>query len=177
MGNAVAPAPVKLVAGLLADSEVRLQQARTSLEERFGTIDNASAPAPWTVTGYYRRELGDRIWRQFVGFTRLVEADALPDIKRATNTLEDSWRAQGDRKVNIDPGYLALSKLVLASTKDAGHRIYLSAGIYAEVTLEFVDGSFAACPHTYADYAEAVALDFFNRVRLAYRVQLRQRRG
>jgi hypothetical protein len=175
MGSAREPVPVKLVAGLLADSEARLQQAHRPLEERFGALETASTPRPWTVTRYYRDELGDRIWRQFVSFADLIEAEALPEAKLACNVTEQLWREGGHRKVNIDPGYVALSKLVLASTKDAGHRVHLCRGIYAEVTLEFVDGSFVACPHTYADYAQAEAVEFFNRVRQSYRSQLRRR--
>ena len=69
------------------------------------------------------------------------------------------------RTVNIDPGYITLSKLVLASTKDYSHRIYIGKGIYAETTLRFIHGSFKPIDTTYPDYRTQLAIDFFNRTR------------
>src|SRR5262249_42219216 len=56
------------------------------------------------------------------------------------------------RPINVDPGYLTLSKLVLASTKDHAHRIHLGRGIHAEVTLAYRDGAWRAQPWTYPDF-------------------------
>jgi hypothetical protein len=90
-------------------------------------------------------------------------------MKLKTNDLEERWRAAQGRQVNLDPGYVGYTKLVLASTKDASHRVYLGQGIYAEATLQFVRGSFQPWPYTYRDYAEPAAIEFFNRVRERYR--------
>ncbi|MEI8217519.1 MAG: DUF4416 family protein, partial [Elusimicrobiota bacterium] len=67
--------------------------------------------------------------------------------------------------MNIDPGYVTPAKVVLASTKDYSHRIYLSDGIYAEVTMMFQKGSYVFLPWTYSDYQSKAALQFFNRIR------------
>jgi hypothetical protein len=87
--------------------------------------------------------------------------------------MENRWRTATGRRVNIDPGYIAATKLVLASTKDAAHRVYLSDGIYAEATLQFARGSFQPCTYTYRDYAAAEVIAFFNAVRRDYLAQLR----
>lgn len=176
MGAPRAPAPVKLVAGLLAGSDILLHEAGDLLSQGYGPIDARSAPRPWTVSTYYRDEMGAAIRRQFVSFERLVAADQLRAIKLATNDLEDRWRTTSGRQVNLDPGYLTATKLVLASTKDAAHRIYLGDGIYAEVTLLFSNGSFHAHDHTYPDYGAPEAMAFFNRVRPTYLQQLRGER-
>jgi hypothetical protein len=173
MGAARLPAPVKLIAGLLAASDTLLGEAAAALSERFGPVDAASVAADWTVSTYYRGEMGGAIRRQFLSFERLIGAGKLAGVKQMTNEMEDTWRQAGGRRVNIDPGYIAATKLVLASTKDAAHRIYLSGGIYAEVTLEFSSGSFQAHAHTYPDYAAPAAIAFFNRVRATYLEQLR----
>ena len=133
-----------------------------------------SIPAAWAVSPYYRDEMGDAIRRQFLSCERLIGAGKLAALKQMTNTMEDDWRAPRGRQVNIDPGYVAATKLVLASTKDAAHRIYLSGGIYAEVTLIFNHGSFQPHAHTYPDYAAAEAVAFFNAVRATYLEQLRR---
>ena len=173
MGTAHAPPPVKLIASLLAASEPLLSEARHALSNRFGPIDAQSEPAAWEFSRYYQDEMGDRIVRQFVSFERLTTPGKLAGLKQLTNELEQVWRTQRGRQVNIDPGYLSALKLVLATTKDAAHRIYLSGGIYAEVTLEFRDGRFQPYTHTYPDYAAASACEFFERVRATYLGQLR----
>ena len=173
MGTASQPAPVKLIAGVLGASDAFLSAAADALRSRFGPIDASSAVTNWAASSYYRDEMGDATRRQFLSFERLVAPGKLAGLKQATNEMENVWRTAGGRQVNIDPGYIATTKLVLASTKDAGHRVYLSGGIYAEVTLEFHDGSFRPHVHTYRDYAAPDAIGFFNQVRTQYLAQLR----
>ena len=173
MGVPKYPPLVKLVVGLLAASDGFLDEVTAALGQRFGPVDDCSPRTDWSASTYYRDELGDGIRRQFLSFEHLVGAGKLAALKQLTNALEEAWRAAGGRRVNIDPGYVAATKLVLASTKDAAHRVYLSGGLYAEVTLHYADGSFRAYPHTYPDYATAESIAFFNRVRTRYLAQLR----
>jgi uncharacterized protein DUF4416 len=177
MGAPKTPAPVKLIAGLLGTSDALLEQAAGALNERFGPIDATSIAADWTVSTYYRDEMGDAIRRQFISFERLIAAGELAAVKLATNELEERWRVGLGRQVNIDPGYVATTKLVLASTKDAAHRIYLGQGIYAEGTLHFSNGTFQPHAYTYPDYATPAAMEFFNTVRATYLQQLRSALG
>ena len=177
MGAPKTPAPVKLIAGLLAASDEQLVHAEASLQERFGRVDARSSATDWTVSTYYRDEMGDAIRRQFISFEHLIAADQLAAVKLATNELEGRWRTSSGRLVNIDPGYIAVTKLVLASTKDAAHRIYLGQGIHAEVTLLYSNGTFQPHAQTYPDYAAPEAVAFFNGVRGTYLEQLRSRRA
>lgn len=177
MGKRAEPSPVKPIAGILAASAELLEEARAALVDLFGAIDLASDAKPWEVSDYYTAELGNCPWRQYVAYDKLENAASLAIRKLRTNELENRWRRSGGRAVNIDPGYVDLQKLVLASTKDASHRIYLGSGIFAEASLRFVDGRFASWPYTYRDYAEPDAIEFFTRVRARYRVQLRDGRA
>ena len=79
------------------------------------------------------------------------------------------------RNVNIDPGYLLLSRFVLATGKDFSHRIYIGRGIYAEVTLMFKKGEFHTLAWTYPDYASAEMTDFLLSVRRGYVADLKKR--
>jgi hypothetical protein len=112
--------------------------------------------------------------RRLVTFRPLIDPGRLAAIKRETNALEQRWTDEGQRQVNLDPGYLSLSKLVLATTKDHGHRMYLGQGIYAEVTLRFQDGAFRAWPWTYPDYASPHYATLLAGVRERYKAQLRE---
>ena len=90
--------------------------------------------------------MGDEIWRQYLAFDALMAPDELADLKRLTNRLEDRWRGRSGRAVNLDPGYLDLLRVVLASTKDAAHRVAIGDGIYGEATLHFAGGAFSPGP-------------------------------
>lgn len=173
MGTPKPPPPVKLIASLLASSDALLVEARRALSDHFGPVDATSDVIAWDLSTYYRAEMGDAIRRQFLSFERLIAPGKLAGFKQMTNELEDAWRTASGRQINLDPGYLAATKLVLASTKDAAHRVYLSGGTYAEATLQFSSGTFGPYPHTYPDYAAADAIAFFNRVRATYLAQLR----
>ncbi|HOK40243.1 MAG TPA: DUF4416 family protein, partial [bacterium] len=77
------------------------------------------------------------------------------------------------RQVNIDPGYINLAKLVLVSTKDYSHRIYLSNGIYAEATLFFRHNQFETFPYTYPDYATDEVRNILKEIRKLFKSQLK----
>jgi hypothetical protein len=177
MGAIRPPKPVKLFAGLLAGSEALFVDARTILERKFGPVDLVSPAWPFTATDYYRDELGETVSRQFVFFENLVEPACLPDVKIRTNQIEQDigvghHRPAGQRPVNIDPGYLTLSRLVLATTKDYSHRLYLRDGIYAEVTLRYHAHRWEPLPWTYADYAAETYQKFFETARSRLKQQL-----
>lgn len=166
----------KPVVGLLAASRELLADVHHELAAVLGTVEMSSEPHVWTVSRYYEPEMGHPLWRQYAALADLIEPDALVTMKQRATALEDRWRVAGGRRVNLDPGYLDLNKLVLASTKDAAHRVYLGKGVYAEATLRFVDGTFRPWPYTYADYAATDAIRFFNQVRERYRLQRRDPR-
>ena len=69
------------------------------------------------------------------------------------------------RPLNLDPGYITPAKLVLASTKDHAHRIYLRDGIYAEVTLSFRGRKWQPLEWTYPDYRRDDYQRFFTECR------------
>jgi len=177
MGEIRTPEPVKLFAGILAANLDALSIAIEKLSETFGEIDIESEVMPFDFTDYYAEETGTDIKRKFVSFVRLIAPDEIAPIKRRTNELEGEIAAipglSFKRPANIDPGYLSLSKVVLATTKDHSHRLYLRDGIYAEVTLRFHKGDYEPFPWTYPDYRTEAYRAFFRKTREKYLKQLR----
>jgi hypothetical protein len=106
-----------------------------------------------------------------VAFEKLVLPEGLAGIKHRTNLLESELAVEGQRRVNLDPGIVNDSRLILATTKDFAHRIYLGSGIYAEVTLIFKDGAFRSQEWTYPDYQSQEALEFILKARERYLTQ------
>ena len=169
MGAMRPAAYVKLIVGLLSGDPDLLRRARQRLHRRFGEIDFESPRWPFDHTDYYAAEMGPDLQRWFLAFDALIRPDALVEIKQFTNDLEaeiaDETLRVVARPVNLDPGYLHLGKLVLASTKDRAHRIYLGGGIYAEVCLHYRDGQWCSYPWTYPDYQRPEYHEFFTVVR------------
>jgi hypothetical protein len=163
------PEPVLLFCGLLAASEERLDLANKELIARFGPPIDRSPLLSWNFSDYYDTEIGKPLLRQFVFFEEKISPDRLAGIKRETIGIEISLSETREgkicRMVNIDPGYLAPAKVVLATAKDFAHRIYLADGIYAEVALLFLKNSFTPLPHTYPDFRSEPYIEIFNKAR------------
>jgi len=167
--------PVKLIAGFIYKSEDILNKAESLLEKKFSKIDFKSQPLDFIHTDYYREEFGDNLKRKFISFQRLIQPALLARIKNATNKIEKRLSRENRRQINIDPGYISQGKLVLATTKDYRHRIYLGKGIFAEVTLYYQDGDFRAWDWTYPDYKTKDYIRIFNKIRKLYAEQIKNK--
>lgn len=170
MGRPSQPAKVKLLVGLLGRDQEILEIAREILKARFGAEEEVMSPIPFVWTRYYAPELGESPWRAFVSYEDQVDRESLVDAKLATNAIEEELGREGRRRVNLDPGYLTLGQLFLASTKDQRWRVYIRDGIFVEPTLYFQDGDFHPFPWTYRDYRSREYLDYMvaARSKLAY---------
>ena len=178
MGTVKPPPRAKLFCGLLASDLDLLTEAIRRLRSHVGPTDLESEVWPFDRTDYYQLEMGDDIKRRFVFFEELVSVERLAEIKRLTNDLEagicdDALHPHDRRPVNLDPGYMTLSKFVLATTKDYAHRIYLDRGIYAEVTLHYESGAWHPYAWTYPDYAADTYHEFFKSARERLKAQCR----
>ena len=172
MGETRYPEKVKLICGLITNNKEVYEKTKKILARLFGKIDFESGPFEFVFTKYYEKELGKKLKRRFLSFERLIDPEDIAGIKALTNNIEAKFSLQNKRQLNIDPGYLTLAKLVLATTKDYNHRIYLSRGIYAEVTLCYIGNSFQGWKWTYRDYLTQDYIHFFNKIRGIYQKQL-----
>ena len=138
----------------MAASSIDLSESRAALAEEFGELDSASEVLPFDFTSYYDQEMGPNIQRQIVSVHALVDPEDLARIKHSANKMEaDRADPSGHRPLNIDPGLLSLSRVILATTKSASHRIPIGDQMYAEITLLYQKGQYQILPWTYPDYA------------------------
>ena len=168
------PAPAKLVTGMFMRRKELFDQAAAELVASYGDLDMVSPWMPFDYTRYYEKEMGGPLSRRLIVFRGLIEQDELAAVKLKTNALENQFELQGKRQINIDPGYLLLERFVLASGKNFTHRIYMSQGIYADLTLIYRHGAFEKLPWTYPDYADAPMTDFLSQVRAKYTLDLKR---
>jgi len=185
------PLPVCRFAGLLAGSEEQLAAARYELAQWYGKIVDSSEILPFHFTDYYQDEMGPNLLRQWVRFGALFNPEHLAKCKLETNMAETLLARQFSshpsapppeaprvlRPVNIDPGYVHRYKVILATTKDHSHRVYIAEGIYGEVTLHWHQNRWTPWPWTYADYQSEAAQAFFQKARTAYLEQLQRVAG
>lgn len=165
--------PVKLIIGFIFKEEKVLNKAEAILERRNGRIDFQSQNLPFDYTDYYNKEMGQGLKRKFISFKKLILPSSLPEIKIISNAIEKKLSPAKARLINIDPGYLNLSKLILASTKDYSHRIYLNKGIFAEITLFYQNKTFQPWSWTYPDYKTGEYARIFNHIREIYAEQIK----
>ena len=167
--------PVKLIASIFSAKEDLVERAIGDLEGMFGPVDWKSAGLFFDRTRYYEKEMGWPLFRRFVAFRDLIRPESIVAVKGRTNELEKGYGPEGRRAVNIDPGYICMERLVLATGKNYTHRIYLSAGVYADLTLVFQKGRFAPLPWTYKDYSDPLLMGQFHEIRERYKAQVRGR--
>lgn len=178
MGQIHLHAPVLLFMAAFSRYETALEWAKRHAECHWGPIALISEPFPFTQTRYYEQTMGTDLHKCFIAFQRLIDPAELIAMKHQTNTWEQEYQKVSDwsesRPLNLDPGYLTEAKLILASTKDRDHRLYLGRGIYADQTLYFRRGIWQARDWTYPDYRCATYHAFFTRCRDYLRQQYRK---
>ncbi|MEJ2430208.1 MAG: DUF4416 family protein [Deltaproteobacteria bacterium] len=167
------PKPAKLFVSVISSSGERINVTLSRVAAHYGILDFVSPLLPFNYTDYYGAEMGKVLCRRFASFDRLIRQEDLASIKVHTNGLEDEQTEKGNRLVNIDPGYLVAERLVLASGKNYAHRIYLSKGIYADLTLIYRDKDYQPLAWTYPDYRETEVRRWLRALREKYLIQLR----
>ncbi|MBC8354836.1 MAG: DUF4416 family protein [Planctomycetes bacterium] len=169
MGAIAEPKPVLLLLGAFSRHEAALDWAREMAEAAWGTTALTSKVFSFADTDYYEKTMGAGLKKTFFAFEQLHDSSVLIDVKLHTNDLEEQYRVQNVhtelRPLNLDPGYVTEAKLVLATTKDRDHRLYLGRGIFAEVTLHYHRGDWTTHPWTYPDYQSAEYHEFLTQCR------------
>jgi hypothetical protein len=176
MGKITEPHPVKLFIGMLSQDISMIDQLTDDLCNIFGPVDLSTPVLPWEHTRYYEKEMGESLKRKFILFEKLIHPGAIADIKIKTMELENQHlNDKGGREINLDPGYLDAAKIVLASTKDFSHRIYLDKGIYGEVTLLYSGKDYQILPYTFPDYRTKEYWNIFKAARELYKAEMKKR--
>jgi hypothetical protein len=146
-----------------------LDWARDRVAQAWGPIALESERFTFDQTDYYRPTMGCDLLKVFFAVAQPIDPGSLPDLKLQSGQWERQYAAIGGhsetRPLNLDPGYLTLGKLVLASTKDFAHRIYLRNGIYAEITLYYKHGRWQDHQWTFPDYRREEYQRFFSQCR------------
>ncbi|MCI0417317.1 DUF4416 family protein [bacterium] len=163
--------PIKLFVVTLHRDAAILQSAKSDMINALGEIDWESEDFPFDVTDYYENEMGMGLLRRFYSFQRLIMPDQIAEIKIYTNQLEEKYRNEKGRRINLDPGYLDTYKVVLASTKFGGQKIYVGKGIYADMTLVMYKGQWESFAWGFPDFKSGRYDTALSTIRDLYKAQ------
>ncbi len=180
MAETIPFTPVKLICGIIAAQDDVFARSIRCLNEYFGPIDHCSGLMGFDFTDYYEKQMGKGLRRKFVSFREMVDPETLSEAKIRTNMLENEIKNEYDsvrRLVNLDPGYMTASALIMATAKDFSHRIPLHKGIYAHLELLFGKKDVKTLDWTYPDFRTEGYQRFFLEVRKTYLQQLKSTRS
>lgn len=164
---------VKYVFAITYSEQKKLNEVLQDIKKKIGDVDICSEAFVFNHTTYYQREMGKRLEKQFFSFERLHPLDFLVEMKLFFIQLEKKYSIRGSRVVNLDPAYMELAKLVVATTKNFDHRVFIGQNIFGDVQLRYRNNKFVSNDWTYPDYKSERVLNFFYRVRQKYYSQLK----
>jgi len=165
----------KLIIGVIYHDKEILDKAMKILINEFGETDGVCEEFSFSeeFSNYYDEEIGGEGLRRIYSFKETVDPERQAEIKEFTNKIEEKFSVDGNRKINLDPGFINHGRLMLATTKAAGFRIPLKNGIYTELTLFYARGEWHKLPWSYRDYQSERVQRFLSEAR---RIYLEQRK-
>lgn len=172
MSVAKKPGAVKLFAAIMCKNDELFAPAKAALVTKWGPIEEESKVVDFIFSDYYKAEMGTSLKKQFVVFQKLIQRESISDAKIFSNHLEQTFLLNEKRQVNIDPGYITPAKLVLATTKNYAHRLYLRDGIFGDIHLTVRDRKFIPNEWAYPDYKTPESIAFFNHIRSKYLAEI-----
>lgn len=151
--------------GIIYSDSKKMEETKLWIDRNIGHIFHETEHIPFDFTDYYNEEMGENLKRFWIGTERIIYENELVQIKKSTIEFEKQISVEGNRKVNIDPGGIGISRVILVTTKNYSHRIYLGNGIYGEITLIYKKKKFQELPWTYPDYKTQTFIDFALKIR------------
>ncbi len=140
-----------------------LSLAEDRLKKVYSGFFIQSDPFEPLFSQYYHKEMGSPLYKKFVLTNTIIDKSRIKDIKIDAVSIEDNFRIDGKRTVNIDPFYMDKDQVVVSTSKYRGNRIYIGDGVFVELELFYHHGSFQPFVWTYTDYKDHIP--FFNNLR------------
>jgi hypothetical protein len=161
-----------IVAVLTSDTSL-LDDVIRVLEKHFGECDFRGAWHEFDHSSYYEAEMGSGLKRCMLAFERLVPASDAAAFKGWTSAIEERFGdGRGNRRVNLDAGYVDNLKVALISGKHGGHKVAIADGIWVDVLLSYNKG-WTAFPWAFPDFRDGTYFDDFSAIRKAFKAAVK----
>lgn len=163
------PEPCLPIISILTGSLHELSSGCERLSDNWPNFKLVAPSHPFTETDYYSDEMGQPLFRWWGIRKTLDDPSNLIEWKKICSRIEDSERdEQGNRTVNIDPGYINFGLVVLGSSKHFHQKIYLGEGVYADPVLEYKDGTFKSFSWSFPDFKDTRYYEILSDFRRTY---------
>ena len=159
----------KLIIGAIYADQKWLIKAKSLMQRQGWEIQYQSQEFPFDQTDYYSTEMGEGLKRCFLSIKGLQSLELSADWKLKTAEIEQQLSNKGKRGINLDPGYLDLSRVVLLSGKEGSHKIYLRNGVWADLVLLKYKGGYRNFLWTFPDVRTGRYDDFFLQLRAEFK--------
>jgi hypothetical protein len=163
------PSKALLFTAIMVNDKELIPKIDKILSDTFSKIELVSDIYDFNHSDYYNPEMGDLIFKYFISFDLLINKEDLPNVKKETISIEDEFLIERKgsicRNINIDPGYLTHSKVIVSTSKNYSHRIHLKDGVFAELTYIISKEGWKPLEWTYPDYRSNLVIDYFTRLR------------
>lgn len=176
MSSPAEPDRVKLIVASTYKETKILDRVMELLSENYGKIDFIGDEYNFDFTDYYAEEMGTDLKKRILSFRELIYPETITEVKWFAYKLEKMFSKENRRLINLDPGYLTKSYVLLTSFKQSPHRIYLRDSVYAELELIYENNEFCLLKWTYPDYRTEQVKDNLHSIRDIYLSQLRELR-
>ena len=158
-----------LIIGAIYSDPQWLMKAKSAMQRQGWEIQHQSQIFPFDQTDYYSTEMGEGLKRCFLSIKGLHSLEFSADWKLKTAEIEQQLSNKGKRRINLDPGYLDLSRVVLLSGKEGSHKIYLRNGVWADLVLLKDKVAYRFFPWTFPDIRTGCYDDFFLQLRAEFK--------
>jgi hypothetical protein len=148
------PSPARRVLAVMWRPDFDIEKTLPMINQAFGDFASDTGPFEFSHSGYYEAEMGSGLCKRFIEIKGLQPRDSLADWKLKTTEFEHRFEAEGKRPLNVDPMLVSMENVVIATSKNFPHRVYLREGVYGDLGLIRRKGGFEALPWSYADYVE-----------------------
>lgn len=167
--------PVKAFAAVFAQDSALIHEAVQALSAYLGAEPDIVSPEfPLKETRYYEPEMGAGLVKVYASWPGLMNPEDLVALKLWAMDFENTRLIDGQRQVNVDPGYIGSGGLVLSTGKFRGHRLPLGRSVWGELTLHYHQGEFQAFPWSYQDYKSPEVQEYLMKMRKALMLSLRE---
>ncbi|MCG8334402.1 MAG: DUF4416 family protein [Proteobacteria bacterium] len=164
---------VKQVAAILYQDRADYDAVNAELTSIYSKIDFEGEFFPFVETDYYESEMGKDLHRGMISFQKLVHPEQLAASKIKAREFEDGLRENGNRRINVDIGYMDMFKVVLASFKGRSNKIYLADGVWADMIMYFEEGDYKTFVWGFPDFKSGIYNKDLIKIRNLYKSQLR----
>jgi len=153
----------KLFFAIMFSNRESYNNSIKGLIKKFGKIEKESSEYNFDkYTDYYEKEMRKGLKKKIIIFNKNINEEDLVQIKKFITKMEEKYSIKRKRKVNIDPGYVSETNVVLASFKKKDFKKDLGQGVYAHEIFKLENGEFKSFWHTFEDYKKEKTKNFFN---------------